>query len=86
MKLKICSIRNLNLYWTSVLVVVGDLNAVTGTERAGYKICVGPYGPGIRNDNSTLLPNHATSKKLRIESHDIRDQLCTSGLGIAMPE
>ena len=26
------------------LIVLGDFNAVTGTERAGYEICVGPHG------------------------------------------
>ena len=26
------------------LIAQGDFNAVTGTERAGYEICVGPHG------------------------------------------
>ena len=42
------------------LIVLGDFNAVTGTERAGYEICVGPHGSGIRNDN------FARSRRLRI--------------------
>ena len=25
------------------LIVLGDFNAVTGTEKAGYEICVGPH-------------------------------------------
>ena len=37
------------------LIVLGDLNAVTGTERAGCEICVGPHGSGSRNDNSSFL-------------------------------
>ena len=37
------------------LIVLGDINAVTGTERAGYEICVGPYGCGPRNDKSFFL-------------------------------
>ena len=45
------------------LIVLGDFNAVTGTERAGYKICV---GPGTRNDNGSLLLNLARSRRLRI--------------------
>ena len=27
-------------------IVLGDFNAVTGSERAGYEICVGPHGSG----------------------------------------
>ena len=35
------------------LIVLGDSNAATGTERAGYKLCVGPHGSGTRNTNSS---------------------------------
>ena len=28
------------------LIVLGDFNAVAGTERAGYEICGGPHGSG----------------------------------------
>ena len=28
------------------LIVLGNFNAVTATERAGYEICVGPHGFG----------------------------------------
>ena len=48
------------------LIVLGDFNAVTGTERAGYEICVGPHGSGTRNDNSSFLLNFARSRRLRI--------------------
>ena len=48
------------------LIVLGDFNAVTGTERAGYEICVGPHGSGTRNVNSSLLLNFARSRRLRI--------------------
>ena len=34
------------------LIVLGDFNAVTSTERTGYEICAGPHGSGTRNDNS----------------------------------
>ena len=50
----------------ATLIVFGDFNAVTGTERAGYELCVGPYGSGIRNTNSCLLMNFAKFKRLRI--------------------
>ncbi|MCP3680346.1 MAG: endonuclease/exonuclease/phosphatase family protein [Gammaproteobacteria bacterium] len=48
------------------LIVLGDFNAVTGTERAGYELCVGPHGSGTRNTNSSLLLNFARSRRLRI--------------------
>ena len=48
------------------LVVLGDFNAVTGTERAGYELCVGPHGSGTRNVNSSFLLNFAKSRRLRI--------------------
>ena len=49
-----------------VLVVLGDFNAVTGTERAGYEICVGPHGSGTRNNNSSLFLDLARSRRLRV--------------------
>ena len=48
------------------LSVLGAVNAVTGTERAGYEICVGPHGSDIRNDNSSFLLNFPRSRRLRI--------------------
>ena len=68
------------------LIVLDDYNAVTGTERAGSKIYVGPHGSGTRNDNSSFLLNFARSRRLRIAGSCIRDQRYTAGLGIAMPE
>lgn len=48
------------------LIVLGDFNAATGTERAGYELCVGPHGSGTRNTNSSLLLDFARSRRLRI--------------------
>ena len=48
------------------LVVLGDFNATTGTERDGYEICLGPHGSGTRNTNGSLLLNLARSRRLRI--------------------
>ena len=48
------------------VLVMGDFNAVTGTERAGYELCVGPHGSGTRNVNSSLLLDFARSRRLRI--------------------
>ena len=45
---------------------MGDFNAVTGTERFGYDIGVGPHGSGTRNDNSSFLLHLARSRRLRI--------------------
>ena len=47
-------------------IVLGDFNVVTGTERAGYELCVGPRGSGIRNTNSSLLLNFARFRRWRI--------------------
>ena len=48
------------------LLVLGDFNAVTGTDREGYRECVGPHGSGTRNSNSSYLLDFAKSRKLRI--------------------
>ena len=48
------------------LIVLGAFNVVTGTERAGNEICVGPHGSGTRNDNSSFLLNFARSRRRRI--------------------
>ena len=44
-------------------VMLADFNAVTGTERAGYEICVGLHGSGTRNDNSSFLLNFCKIQK-----------------------
>ena len=45
-------------------IVLGNFNAVTGTERAGYEICVGCHGSNTRNDSRFFLLNLAKSKRL----------------------
>ncbi|XP_045121817.1 uncharacterized protein LOC123510602 [Portunus trituberculatus] len=45
-------------------IVLGDFNAVSGIERVGYVLCVGPHGFGTRNGISFL--NLARSRRLRI--------------------
>ena len=37
------------------LVVLGDINAISGTSHQGFENVVGPYGSGLTNDNSCLL-------------------------------
>ena len=34
------------------LVIAGDLNAVSCTDRSGFEQVVGPFGSGIPNDNT----------------------------------
>ena len=72
------------------LVVLGDFNAVTSNERTGCKLCIGPHGSGTRNDNCSYLLNLARSGFLvsdtKIQVLGNRNQRCTAGLGIAMPE
>ena len=46
------------------LIVLGDFNAVTGTEKAGYELCFGSHGSGT-NTNSSPLLNFETLRKLR---------------------
>ena len=43
------------------LIVQSDFNTVTGTERAGYEICVGLHGSGTRNDNSSFFLNFTSA-------------------------
>ena len=50
----------------SALIVLGNFNAVTDTERASYKICVSPRGSGTSNENTCFLLNFARSRRLRI--------------------
>ena len=47
-------------------LVLGDFNALTGTERDGYETCVGPHGSGTVNQNSTKFLDFARSHGLRV--------------------
>ena len=48
------------------LLVLGDFNASTGTDRDGYETCVGPHGSGTMNQNSTKFLDFARSHGLRV--------------------
>ena len=48
------------------LLVLGDFNASTGTERDGYETRVGPHGSGTMNQNSTKFLDFARSHGLRV--------------------
>ena len=48
------------------LLVLGDFNASTGTDRDVYEMCVGPHGSGTLNQNSTKFLDFARSHGLRV--------------------
>ena len=48
------------------LIVLGDFNASTGTNRDGYETCVSPHGSGTMNQNSTKFLDLAISHGLRV--------------------
>jgi len=48
------------------LLVLGDFNASTGTDRNGYETCVGHHGSGTVNLNSTNFLDFARSHGLRV--------------------
>ena len=48
------------------LLVLGDFNASTGTDRDGYETCVGPHGSGTVTQNSTKFLDFARSHGLRV--------------------
>ena len=48
------------------LLVSGDFNASTGTDRDGYETYVGPHGSGTVNQNSTKFHDFARSHGLRV--------------------
>ncbi|XP_069977429.1 uncharacterized protein [Penaeus vannamei] len=51
-----------------IRIVLGDFNAVSGCDRAGYEMSVSPHGSGTDtgSENSLLSRDFAKSQKLRI--------------------
>ena len=51
-----------------IRLVLGDFNAVSGCDRAGYEMSVGPHGSGVDagSENSHLFRDFARSQRLRI--------------------
>ena len=39
----------------TIAIILGDFNAVTGSDRHGFESVIGNYGSGRTNDNSTRL-------------------------------
>ena len=48
------------------LLVLGDFNASTGTDRDGFETCVGPNGSGTLNQNSTNFLDFVRSRGLTV--------------------
>ena len=48
------------------LLVLGDFNVSTGTDRDGYETCVGSHGSGTVNLNSTKFLDFARSHGHRV--------------------
>lgn len=47
-----------------VMMVIGDLNAETGSDRTGWSDMVGPYGYGSVNDNSLRMMSFGSQNDL----------------------
>ena len=65
------------------LLVLGDVNASTGTHRDGYETCVGPHGSGTVNQNSTKYLDFARSHGLRVAGSWFQHHKLIAGLGIS---
>ena len=48
------------------LLVLGNFNALTGTDRYGDETCISPHGFGIVNQNSTKFLDFERSHGLRV--------------------
>ena len=66
------------------LLVLGDFNALPGTDRDGYETCVCPLGSGTVNQNSTKFLDFARSHGLGGTVHGFSTHKLIAGLGIPM--
>ena len=67
------------------LIVRGNFNATTGTERDGYQSCVGPRDSGSRDESYSMLLDFAKSRRLMSLNLRSRRRTCTAGLGVSIP-
>ena len=85
---KRCSTLNFTFFLISAPAGTQSLSWATSMLPlaliAGYELCVGPHGSGTKNTNSSILLNFAKIQK--VKNCRFKDQSCTAGLGIAMPE
>jgi len=63
---------------TTLVAVLGDFNAVTGTDRTGFENIIGNYGSGVMNDNSSRLLTTWTSQCL-VHGSNVRAFTVTPG-------
>jgi Reverse transcriptase (RNA-dependent DNA polymerase) len=68
---KDCFYNQLDSFVSSVpphdmLLILGDLNAVTGKSRVGYESVVGGFGSGVVNENSLRLLTFCASNGLAV--------------------
>ena len=47
-------------------IILGDFNAVTGSDRHGFESVIGNYGSGRTNDNSTRLLSLCAAHSLSV--------------------
>ena len=66
------------------LIVLADFNAITGIERAGYELCVGPHGSGTKNTNSSSSSEFCKIQKVENCNFFVSDT--KTGLGIVILE
>ena len=59
----------------NVTLVVGDMNAETGTNRNGWSDCLGPFGVGSINDNSLRMLSFASHNRLVLSNSFFRHKL-----------
>lgn len=50
----------------NTLIALGDSSATSGTDNAGYELCVGPHGSGIKSDISSRLLSLAILGRFKI--------------------
>ena len=62
---EMCRADEKEIFYAKLNFSASDFNAVTGTERTGYELCVGLHGSGTRNTNSLLL-NFEKFRRLKI--------------------
>ena len=63
------------------LLVLGDFNASTGTDRDGYEKCVRPQGSGTVNQKSTKFLDFTRCHGLRVAGLWFQRPRLIAGLG-----
>ena len=66
------------------LLILGDFNASTGTDRDRYETCVGLHGSGTLKQNSTKFFDFVRSHGIRGLVHDFSTHRLITGLDIPM--